>query len=310
MDVSIVIVSYNTCKLLDECITSIKRETTVSHEIIIVDNASTDNSCQMLCEKYPEIKLIENEANVGFARANNQGFSVATGKYFFMLNPDTVVLDGAINKLVAFMESNPDVAICGPRNICKNGQLQYSCDHFPSFWNTFCYCTGLSRLYPKSKLFSRAYMHYWNYGEVRDVQRMTGCSLLIRATLYKNTCGLDEHYFMYFEETDLCLQAARLRFRTTYVPHAVIVHYGGESSKVTGDREVLISKTVSSYYYPSQYYFFRKNYGWLSMLAMRGLDLTYGMFMLLVGITRLDARKRERAVTLGRFLVKTACDRR
>jgi GT2 family glycosyltransferase len=306
MDVSIVIVSYNTCRLLEECIISIKKETTVSYEIIVVDNASVDNTCQMLREKYPETILIENKGNEGFARANNQGFSVATGKYFFMLNPDTVILDGAIDKLVSFMECNPGVGVCAPRNIGKDGQLQYSCDHFPGFWNTFCYCTGLSKFFPRSKIFSRGYMQYWDYGEVRDVERMTGCALLIRAALYKNLGGLDEHYFMYFEETELCLQTAKRGFRTTYFPHAVIIHYGGESSKGASDEEVVISKTVSSYYYPSQYYFFHKNYGWFSMLAMRALDLTYGMFMLLVGITHHDARKKERAITLGWFLVKVA----
>ena len=117
MDVSIVIVSYNTCLLLDECIASVVRETKRPHEIIVVDNASTDDSCTMLRDKYPEVILLQNNCNVGFARANNQGFVLGTGRYFLMLNPDTVVLDGALDKLVDFMDANPYAGICGSRNV-------------------------------------------------------------------------------------------------------------------------------------------------------------------------------------------------
>src|SRR5208337_1918906 len=158
MDVSVVIVSYNTCRILDECIVSIKRVTTCPYEIIVVDNASADDSCGMLREKHPDVTLIENSENAGFARANNQGFAIAQGKYFFMLNSDTVILDHAIDKLVGFMERSPDVGICGPRNIGRDGKLQYNCDHFPSLWNTFCYYTNLGHLFPKSRLFNRCWM--------------------------------------------------------------------------------------------------------------------------------------------------------
>jgi len=152
VDISIVIVSYNTCRILDECIASIKQETTCAHEIFVVDNASADDSCQMLREKYQDITLIENSQNVGFAKANNQGFTLASGKYFFMLNSDTVILDGAIDKLFEFMEGNPDVGICGPRNIGRDGKRQNNCDHFPGFWNTFCYYSGLSGFQPLQPL--------------------------------------------------------------------------------------------------------------------------------------------------------------
>jgi len=284
MDVSIVIVSYNTCRILDECIASIKKETTVDHEVIVVDNASVDGSCQMLREKYPEVKLIENPDNAGFAKANNQGFAIAVGKYFFMLNSDTVVLNGAIDKLVEFMEQNVDVGICGPRNVGRDGKMQYNCDHFPGFWNTFCFYTGLSGIFPKSRLFNRCWMRYWDYGEVRDVERMVGCSLLIRSDLYKELNGLDEKFFMYFEETDLCYRAHKNGVRITYVPNASIIHYGGESSK-SGKVDDLF-KTVSSYFIASQYYYFRKNYGLFSMLAIRSLDLTYGVYLSLRNFKR------------------------
>lgn len=275
MDVSIVIVSYNTSRILDECIVSIKRETTCLYEIIVVDNASADDSRRMLREKHPDVLLIENRDNAGFARANNQGFAIAQGKYFFMLNSDTVILDHAIDKLVEFMERSPDVGVCGPRNIGRDGKLQYSCDHFPSVWNTFCYYTNLGLLFPKSRLFNRCWMRYWDYGGPRDVERMTGCSLLIRSGLYRQLKGLDENFFMYFEETDFCFRAHNAGVRTTYFPQATIIHYGGESSKNCKDGKVI--QTSSTNFMDSQCYYFRKNYGLVPMVAIYSLERLFSM---------------------------------
>jgi GT2 family glycosyltransferase len=292
VDASIVIVSYNTCQILDECIASIENETTVKHEVIIVDNASTDNTCRMLRDKYPYVTLIENDHNVGFARANNQGFSIASGKYFFMLNPDTVILDGAIDKLVDFMEHNDNVGICGPRNIGRDGQLQYNCDHFPSVWNTLWVYGNLINRYPRVRMFRKSRMQYWDYGEMRDVERIAGCSLMIKSNVYKKLSGLDNKFFMYFEETDLCYRARRSGYRIVYLPSASILHYGGESSFTQTEQPVL-DKTISSYYLRSQYYFYRKNYGFLPMLAIRSLDFVYGAALLGRNTARRDRIKRE-----------------
>jgi N-acetylglucosaminyl-diphospho-decaprenol L-rhamnosyltransferase len=305
MDVSIVIVSYNTSKLLDECIVSIKKETTVSSEVIVVDNASTDNSCQMLREKYPEVTLIENRENAGFARANNQGFAIASGKYYFMLNPDTLILAGAIDKLVAFMESNHDVGICGPRNIGVDGILKYNCDHFPSVWNVFCEYTNIVNRFPSVPLFRRTNMRYWDYADQRDVERMVGCSLMIRSDLYKKLDGLDDHYFMYFEETDFCFRASRLGIRTVYFPHAVIIHYGGESSQ-SQSIETVIDGTISTHFLNSQYYFMQKNYGTVHALTMRALDFCCGATLLLRNAMRSDKAKRGHGRLKGRSLLTNA----
>jgi len=305
VDVSIVIVSYNTCRILDECIASIKEQTACVYEIIVVDNASGDDSRRMLRDKYPEVTLIENSDNVGFARANNQGFASARGRYFFMLNSDTVILDGAIDKLVEYCEKNPEVGICGPRNVGRDGERQNNCDHFPDFWNTFCYYTGLGDIFSESSIFNRCWMRYWDYGEVRDVERMSGCSLLIRSELYRELNGLDESYFMYFEETDFCYRVHKKGMRITYLPEATIVHYGGESSKQI-NKEVVIHRTVWSYYYASQYHYFRKNYGLPSMLAIRFLDLAYGLYLRFRSTLRFDAGKKSNDSTLGRFMIKVA----
>jgi hypothetical protein len=301
MDVSIVIVSFNTSRLLDECIASIKQETRCPHEIIVVDNASTDDSCRMMEEKYPEVRLIENSENAGFARANSQGFAAAGGRYFFMLNSDTLILDGAIDKLIDFMDRHPDVGICGPRNAGRDGKLQYSCDHFPSIWNSFCSYSNLANRYPAVPLFRRSRMQYWDYSETRDVEKIMGCSLLIRAELYKRLGGLDDNYFMYFEETDLCFRAIKSGCRIVYVPTASIIHYGGESSK-TESGQAVIDKTVYSYFLASQYYFYRKNYGYFPMLAMRCLDFGYGLALIVKNAFRSDKDSKKLRLAKGQAL--------
>ncbi len=301
MDVSIVIVSYNTCSILDECIASIKKETTVEYEVIVVDNASKDESCRMLRKKHPDVKRIENTQNLGFAIANNQGFEIASGKYFFMLNSDTVILDSAIDKLVEFMDKHLDVGICSPRNVGKDGKLQHNCDHFPSFWNTLWVYSNFVNRYPNVKMFNRSRMQYWNYGETKDVERVAGCSLFIKSDLYKRLGGLDNNYFMYFEETDLCYRVIKNGYRIVYFPYSSILHYGGESS-VSQTEQRVIDKTVSSYYLSSQYYFYKKNYGIVPMLSIRSLDLLYGLALLLRNILRGDRLKRDHSRSKGKAL--------
>jgi GT2 family glycosyltransferase len=301
VDISIVIVSYNTCRILDECIASIRRETVCAHEVIVVDNASADESCRMLRENYPDVTLIENSENAGFARANNQGFAQARGKYFFMLNSDTVILDGAIDKLFEFMESNPDVGICGPRNIGRDGKMQFNCDHFPGFWSTLWLYSNFINRFPNVKMFKRSRMRYWDYSEIKDVEMMTGCSLLIKSDMYKRLGGLDNNYFMYFEETDLCYRVVQNGYRIVFVPYASIIHYGGESSQ-SQTKQSVIGKNVSAYYSNSQYYFYRKNYGLLPVLAIRSLDLAYGLALLARNLVRSDRLKRANRLVKGKSL--------
>lgn len=305
MDVSIVIVSFNTCRLLDECIASIKKETRCSHEIIVVDNASTDESCGMLRKKYPDVRLIENEKNVGFAKANNQGFAIASGRYYLMLNPDTVVLEGAIDKLIAFMDQNPGVGICSPRNVDREGNLQRNCDHFPSFWNNLCSYTNLVNIFPKVNMFRRSRMLYWDYSDLRDVDRVMGCSLMIRVNLYHQLGGMDENYFMYFEETDLCYRSKKSGYRTVYIPYASLIHYHGESTKEVLEKNV-INRTIIDYHYKSQYYFLKKNYGMFQMLVNRLLDCTYGLSLIMRNVFRSDKIKRNLSLKKGKALISAA----
>jgi O-antigen biosynthesis protein len=303
MDLSIVIVSYNTGELLDACIASIiSRPVRYLYEIIVVDNASCDGTQLLLKDKYPQVVLIENERNIGFARAINQGFNLASGEYYLMLNPDTVVTDDALDKLITYMDENPSVGICGPKNTGMDGKLQYTCDFFPNIWDSFCSYAGLNHLFPGTRLFSRKQMLFWDYADIRDVDKIMGCSLMIRSKIYKLLDGLDENYFMYFEETDLCYRCKKMGYRVVYFPMAMIIHLHGQSSIKT-DPDNVVGVTIPKYFYESQYYFFRKNYGILPMLAMRFLDIAYGSLLIIRSRFLSDQNKKSFHVKRGKALL-------
>ena len=308
MDVSVVLVSYNVRRFLVECLLSVKRETSSGYEIIVVDNGSEDRSAEMIRSEHPDVTLIQNKSNVGFARANNQAFHVSRGRYVFMLNPDTVILDGAIDKLVRFMDEHPDAGVCGPKNLGPDLSLQLNCHHFPSLSMAILQHLQLSRLFPKNSLFGREHMTYWRYDRIMEVDWITGCSLMIRKDSL-DQCGLlDENYFLYTEECDLSYRLRKRGLKTYFVPAAAIVHYGGQSS-LSQSSFTVHSGTITHYLYETRYYFFRKNYGITRELLLRFIDTLYfGAWLLknMVFITNKDRKinmSEARAVldvTLGR----------
>jgi len=307
--VSIVIVSYNTCNLTDDCIASVKAQTQCAYELIVVDNNSTDETISMLNSKYPECILIANSSNPGFAKANNQGFSIAKGKYYLLLNPDTVILDNAIDKLAGFMEINPEVGASGPRNYSPCMQLQHNCDHFPSLWIDFTRYVRFRMAFPNSKLFNAYEMNYWNYSELRKVDRIAGCSLMVRADIYKKLEGLDGSYFMYYEETDLCYRIYKCGYSVVYFPEAAIIHYWGESSK-SAKQESVIDKVNMTHYLKSKYYFYRKNYSPMHAVLARSLDFSYGLILWLKNIMRNDPAIRADRLRKARLFIKHTTDLR
>ncbi len=287
MDVSVVIVSYNVSDLLNECIISIKKETSCSYEIIVVDNNSVDNSVEMLKTKHPDVKLIQNNHNVGFARANNQAFKEATGKYILMLNPDTIILKNAINKLVQFMDKHPEMGASGPKVLNTDMTLQHNCHHFPSVLIRFAGYLQLKKFFPKNRLFGREHMTYWNYNEIKEIDWITGCALLIRTCALVEVGYLDENYFMYTEETDLCFRLKKYGWKILYYPSAHIIHHGGRSA-LKQNKEKVFSKSITTYLFSTQYYFFKKNYGIKISIIIKILDFIYYFLLFIKNLFRRD----------------------
>jgi len=232
MDASIIIVSWNTRNILRDCLKSIFKQTNkVKLEVIVVDNASVDCSVEMVTEEFPQVTLIRNSGNRGFAAANNQGLAVATGRYVLLLNPDTVVLDGAIAKSISFADSHPEVGVVGCRVLNPDMTLQPTCSMFPSVLNMVLSSSYLYKLLPKSRFFGRERMTWWDRDTVREVDVVTGCFMLVRREAVEQVGVLDERFFIYGEETDWCYRFKKAGWKILFTPSAEIIHHHGASTK-------------------------------------------------------------------------------
>lgn len=237
--VSIAIVNWNTNDLLEKCLTSIFAETTCFPiEVIVADNGSNDGSCQMVEKKFKQVKLIKNTSNLGFARGTNQCFELAKGKYILMLNSDTVILDRAIEKTVAFADANQDTAAIGCRLIFPNGKFQNSCFRIPNFYGMILESLWLSQLF-KSNYFLNwnrygGHDQYWT--TPKDVDCVMGSYVLLRGAVLQDVGYLDMDFFMYGEETDLFYRIKKKGFKILYYPDATIMHVHSGSRKTEADK--------------------------------------------------------------------------
>lgn len=232
VDISIIIVSWNTRDILYDCIKSISSQTwDIDYETIAVDNASTDSSANMIKKNFPSAILIENSENRGFAAANNQGIAIAKGRYVLLLNSDTVVLDSAISKIVFFADAHPETAVVGCRVLNPDRSLQLTCFMFPSLLNMVLSSSYLYKFFPGSKFFGRERMTWWDRNDIREVDVVTGCFMLVRREAIRQVGMMDEQFFMYGEETDWCYRFKESGWKVMFTPCAEIIHLGGQSSK-------------------------------------------------------------------------------
>ena len=240
VDVSIIIVSYNTREMTLACLHSVYEQTTdISFELIVVDNNSKDNSAQAIAEDFPEVTLVASKENLGFAQANNLAAKNVQGEFLLLLNPDTFVLDGAIQKLHAFARTHPSNRVYGGRTLFGDYTLNpTSCWKKPTLWSLFCYATGLVSIFRRNALFDPESYGPWQRDSVREVDIVTGCFLLIEKKLWDQLDGFDPQFFMYGEDADLCLRAAQEGTRPIITPDATVVHYGGASEKVRADKMI------------------------------------------------------------------------
>lgn len=233
MKLSIVIVNYNVKYFLEQCLyAAINAASKVSSEIIVVDNASVDGSCQMVIEKFPQVALIANTGNVGFSKANNQAIRIAKGEYILLLNPDTVVEEDSFLKTIEFMDRTPDAGGLGVKMIDGKGRfLPESKRGLPTpqvaFWKMF----GFASLFPRSKRFGRYHLGYLDNDQIHVVEVLAGAFMLLRRQTLDKVGLLDEDYFMYGEDIDLSYRITLGGYKNYYYPHTTIIHYKGESTK-------------------------------------------------------------------------------
>jgi GT2 family glycosyltransferase len=229
--VSVIIVSWNARDYLLQCLASLSPETCrYPMEIIVVDNASSDDSADQVASRYPQVRLIRNSENVGFAKANNIGVAASTGGYLCFVNSDVKVLPNCITGLVDFCQDNPKAGMVGPRIQGGDGKLQRSCRGFPSVWNMLCRALALDKIFSKSKMFTGYSLAYWPQDSQRPVDILTGCFWLIRREALAQVGLLDENFFMYGEDMDWSKRFWSSGWQVVFVPSSEAIHYGGASS--------------------------------------------------------------------------------
>jgi len=240
MDVSIVIVNWNTKTLLADCLESIYEQTDgVEFEVIVVDNGSSDNSALMVGQRFPEVVLIKNEQNIGYAAANNKGIDIATGRYVLVLNSDIVIVDNAIAETVEFADIHSGAAVVSCKVCNPDNSVQATCFMYPSLLNMILADTYLNRIFKNNKFFGRERMTWfkWDYSFELDV--VAGCFMLVRREAIEQVGLMDESFFMYSEETDWCYRFGEANWEVVYTPHTKIIHLGGQSSRQNAPQMIL-----------------------------------------------------------------------
>ncbi len=247
LDLSLIVVSWNTRELLRQCLQSIVDEPGVylvaagapagaarppdalTVEIVVVDNASADGSAAMVQADFPQVRLMANQHNAGFAAANNQAIAQARGQVLFLLNPDAYLLPGALTGLTRFLAAHPEAAVAGPNVLKPDGDWQAASFRFATLWDLLCEALFLSVLWPRSPLFARKELGGFHRDAVREVDWVEGCALAVRRVVWDSVGPFDEGYWMYVEELDWCRRAKGMGYRIFFTPEAQVVHYGQRS---------------------------------------------------------------------------------
>lgn len=304
IDVSVIVVNWNTRDYLRECLDSIRQVSAgLSVEVVVVDNASEDGSPAMVAESFPEVTLIRNTLNRGFAAANNQGIAVAKGRYVLLLNSDAVLLPGALETVVVVADENPQAGMVGCRVLNRDRSLQVSCMRFPDFHGLMSAALFLPRLFPRNRWLGYEDLTWWDHATEREVEVLNGCFILVRMAAIREAGVFDEDFWLYAEETDWCYRMKQAGWQVRFTDRAEIIHYGGASSKqhsgwilhqLWGAKLQFIRKHRSTGYY---------------VLCCAALGLRFTVRMILFTLAAIltggmSAKYRERAITCASGLGK------
>lgn len=255
MELSIIIVNWNTRDYLRRCLESIRdNPPACDYEVIVVDNASSDESARMVRENFgSDVKLIDNRRNAGYAEGNNQGIEIAQGEYLVLLNPDTEVKPGSLDRLLAFGRSHPDAAAVGCRLVGPDDIVQSSCRSFPEPLAVLFEYTRLSRIFPRSRLFGAYRMTYFDYAHVAEVDQPMGSCLLLSRKAVEDVGMFDQLFPIFFNEVDWCYRAKENGWKIYFTPDVEIVHHGGASTRQIKPAMILESHRSLRNFYEKHY---------------------------------------------------------
>lgn len=255
IDLSTIIVNYNVKELLRKCLQSIfDFQKGLNFEVIVVDNHSEDQSTKMVQQYFPIVKLIDNKRNLGFSAASNQGIKESRGRYILLLNPDTeFTLDG-ISEMIMFMDSFPQVGICGPKMVDPRGETHFSARSFPSYLTAISsHQSILNRLFPHNPLSKKYLLKDQDRNQRKEVDWISGSCLLTKRSVFEKIGLLDEQFFIYVEDVDFCYRAKKAGFSVYYFPNSVVIHHIGKSTQ-----KRKLAMLVE--HHRSMYHFYRKHH--------------------------------------------------
>lgn len=253
--VTISIVNTNNRDLLQKCLRSIFDTTRAQLQVIVVDNASDDDSAAMVQREFPQVMLLHNATRAGFAASHNRALERGTGQYLFLLNEDTRLLPQCLDTLLAFMDAHPDVGACGPRLWNADGSLQRTANRFPTLWFGIFEALALNRLLPNNPVRRHNTYAEWDRATTRAVDSVSGAALVVRRAAMEQVGLLDPHFFIYSEEVDWCLRLHQRGWKIFYVADAQLIHYGGSSTAARAPEK------FHQIHWDSFLYYYRKHFG-------------------------------------------------
>lgn len=310
MDVSIIIVNWNTRDILRDCLKSVCEQTKdSSFEVIVVDNASTDASVEMVKTQFHQVVLIENKQNRGFAAAVNQGISVGKGRYVLVLNSDIIVCDNAIEKTMRYADKHPEAAMVGCQVSDNFDTIQMTCFRFPSVLNLFLHTFALNKMFKKNHFLGREWMLWWRRDSEREVDVISGSYMFVRREAIDNVGLMDEDYFLYSEETDWCYRFAKAGWKMLFWPGAKIIHWhGGRNSSKQASLKMAVQMQKSCLIY------FKKNRNVASYISVRmilvmsfGIRLSLRSIAFFIKCLLTDNRKPEKKTIAENWAVFKYC---
>jgi GT2 family glycosyltransferase len=304
MDISIIIVNWNTRDLLEQCLKSIKDSVSkdIRYEVIVVDNGSSDGSAEMIRDIFPSVQIIKNNANYGYVYANNQGASVSKGRYLLLLNSDTLVLDDGIKRVISYLDTYPDVGVATGRVLNPDGTFQRPFRRFPHLLGgIYRHTVNLVKLvnHPFEKRYRLENLDEFYEHEVDWV---TGAYLFLRRELMEGGKVFDEAIYMYYEDTLLCARARKNGYRIMYLPFAPIIHYHQASARLIGSQAIFYS-------FRSSVIYFKKIYGkFVAKLYSSITRIIWCAFALIFSLLQIfPLRKFKEKAELFRSLLSEGC---
>jgi hypothetical protein len=303
IDLSVIIVNWNSCGMLRDCLASVQLESDgISVEVIVVDNGSVDDSTEMVRREFPLVRLQCNERNEGFAKPNNDGMKISGGRYVLLLNNDTIVLPNALQTMVRMMDDNPSWGACGPMLLNPDRTLQYSVSGLHTPWTHTCDMLLLDKVFPKSQLFGKHEMRYFEYSRTQEAENIMGAAMFVRRAVIDELGMLDEHLVIYYNDHDWCRRIHSSHWKLMYCAEAAIVHIGGQATKVLNKNLGFVDEMINN-----TMLYYEKYYGRPGVAAYRVL-LFIGFFMrtLGYGLQALLTRSEAARVMMRRSFIQLA----